>query len=151
MNKIFRKVNGDGVNVVEHTLEVLKKYPSVEIHIGTDSQVYSPIVKYASVIAYKYGPRGVHYIVSKQTLPFVKRDSWTRLWKEAEFSIEIAEWLTSKINVKVKIDMDYNEDETFLSSKLIPAAKGYAQSLGYTVNIKPNEDRFAVFAADYEC
>ena len=60
---------------------------------------------------------------------------WTRLWKEAEDSIDTAEWLTKQISVKVEIDMDYNGDENFKSHKLISAAKGWANSLGYKVNI----------------
>ena len=44
---------------------------------------------------------------------------WSRLWKEAEMSIDVAEWLTNQISVRVEIDMDYNSDENFKSSKLI--------------------------------
>lgn len=75
---------------------------------------------------------------------------WTRLWKEAENSIDVAEWLTTQISVKVEIDMDYNEDENFKSHKLIPAAKGWANSLGYKVNLKPNK-QIAAKAADHHC
>jgi len=75
---------------------------------------------------------------------------WTRLWKEAEDSIDAAEWLTKQISVKVEIDMDYNEDENFKSHKLISAAKGWANSLGYKVNIKPNK-QIATKAADHHC
>ena len=75
---------------------------------------------------------------------------WTRLWKEAELSIDVAEWLTQKITLKVEIDMDYNSDESFKSHKLISAAQGWANSLGYKVNIKPN-NQIATRAADYHC
>jgi predicted RNase H-related nuclease YkuK (DUF458 family) len=46
--------------------------------------------------------------------------------------------------------MDYNEDENFKSNKLISAAKGWANSLGYKVNVKPN-NQIATRAADYHC
>ena len=75
---------------------------------------------------------------------------WTRLWKEAEKSIDLAEWLTQKIAIRVEIDMDYNGDENFKSHKLIAAAKGWANSLGYKVNIKPN-NQIATRAADHHC
>ena len=46
--------------------------------------------------------------------------------------------------------MDYNSDESFKSHKLISAAQGWANSLGYKVNIKPN-NQIATRAADYHC
>jgi predicted RNase H-related nuclease YkuK (DUF458 family) len=80
----------------------------------------------------------------------INRDMWSRLWREAEFSIDFAEWITQKISIKIEIDMDYNEDENFKSHKLISAAKGWANSLGYKVNVKPN-NQIATRAADYHC
>ena len=67
--------------------------------------------KYATVIAYQNDSRGVHYILSKKTELLIK-DMWTRLWKEAEMSIDIAQWLTHQVSVRVEIDMDYNSDES---------------------------------------
>jgi uncharacterized protein len=147
--KVFKTTDGKIVNVTEHTLDILKKYPNVQIHIGTDSQNYGGITSYSTVIAFRYNRNGVHYIYNKFKVDKIK-DIWTRLWKEAELSIEVAEWLTKKINVKVEIDMDYNDDETYKSNKLITATKGWANSLGYKVNVKPN-NQIATRAADYVC
>ena len=127
----------------------MRDYPTVKIHIGSDSQNIGKKTKYATVIAYRYGSRGVHYILSKKTELLIK-DMWTRLWKEAEMSIDIAQWLTHQVSVRVEIDMDYNSDENFKSNKLISATKGWANSLGYKVNIKPN-NQIATKAADYHC
>ena len=146
---VFKKTNGEKVNVVEHTLDQLKESPTVTIHIGTDSQNIGDNTVYSTVIAYRFGNRGVHYIVHKQKIPKIT-DIWTRLWKEAEMSIETAEWLTQQINVSVQIDMDYNGDEDYKSNRLISAAKGWANSLGYAVNVKPN-NQIATRAADYQC
>ncbi len=44
--------------------------------------------------------------------------------------------------------MDYNEDNRFYSNKLVSAAKGWANSLGFKVNIKPYR-QIATSAADY--
>lgn len=147
--KTFKTINGKPVNVVKHTLEVLKKNPTIQIHIGTDSQNNGEFTTYSTVIAYRFNNNGVHYIATKRRQSKIV-DLWTRLWKEAEDSIEIAEWLTKQINVKVEIDMDYNDDENFKSNKLISAAKGWANSLGYKVNVKPNI-QIATKAADYQC
>ena len=85
----------------------------------------------------------------------VKRinDMWTRLWREAELTIETAEWFTKKtnINIKAELDMDYNEDKFYKSNQLVNATRGWAQGLGYKVNNKPNTDMPAVRAADYHC
>ena len=142
---LFKDIHGNRIDPVTHTLEVIKNYPYAEIHIGTDSQNINKESRYTTVIAYRLGSRGVHYILSKSTMSII-RD----MWKEAELSIDLAEWITEKISVKVQIDMDYNEDESFKSNKLISATKGWANSLGYKVNVKPN-NQIATRAADYHC
>ena len=146
---LFKNIKGDRLDPVQHTIEVLKNYPYAEIHIGTDSQNINKLTHYTTVIAYRLGTRGVHYIFNKSNRKLIT-DMWTRLWKEAELSIDVAEWLTQKITLKVEIDMDYNSDESFKSHKLISAAQGWANSLGYKVNIKPN-NQIATRAADYHC
>ena len=146
---LFKNIKGERVDTVNHTLEIIKSYPYAEIHIGTDSQNINKETLYTTVIAYRLGSRGVHYIFSKQKKEII-RDMWTRLWKEAEYSVDVAEWLTKKITLKVEIDMDYNEDKSYKSHKLISAAKGWANSLGYKVNVKPN-NQIATRAADYHC
>ena len=149
MVKVFRKVNGEKVDVVEHTLEILKDCPHADIHIGTDSQNIADFTSYSVVIAYRFGGRGVHYITHSTRVPKIM-DRWTRLWRETELSIEVAEWLKEKIKVKIQIDLDYNLDEKHFSSKLVQASKGWAQSLGYEVNLKPDM-QVATRAADYQC
>lgn len=149
MKRVFKTIKGENVNVVQHTLKVLKEHPNVQIHIGTDSQNMGRITSYSTVIAYRMGTKGVHYIASRQRIPIIN-DMWTKLWKEAEMSIEVAQWLTEQINVRVEIDMDYNGDEDHKSHKLISAAKGWANSLGYKVNVKP-DNQIATRAADHHC
>ena len=77
-------------------------------------------------------------------------DKFTRLLKEAEYSIEIAQWISEKIKIEIQIDLDYNANDKYFSNKLIPMTKGWANSLGYKVNVKPNE-QIATRAADYQC
>lgn len=149
MNRVFKTVKGEPVDVVKHTVEILKECPYVEIHVGTDSQNHRKHTVYSTVIAYRYGNRGVHYILSNTRVPKIK-DRWTRLWKEAELSIETAESLTQKVKVKLEIDLDYNIDEKHFSSKLVQAAQGWAMSLGYKANVKP-DNQVATRAADHHC
>jgi predicted RNase H-related nuclease YkuK (DUF458 family) len=146
----YRTVGGKKVNPISHTIEILRNDPYVEIHVGTDSQNRDKTC-YATVIAYRYGNRGVHYIYSVDTIDRID-DIWTKLWGETERSIAIAEYLSENIKgIKINIDMDFNSDETHIEShRLIGASRGWAQSLGYPVNLKPN-DQIATRAADYQC
>jgi len=146
---LFKDISGKRIDTLAHTLNILKKNPSVEIHVGSDSQSVGKQTIYCTVIAYRFGNRGVHYVLSKTAVPLIN-DMWTRLWKEAELSIEVAEWISKLVPLKIEIDMDYNEDENFQSYKLISSAKGWANSLGYKVNVKPH-NQIATRAADHHC
>jgi predicted RNase H-related nuclease YkuK (DUF458 family) len=147
--KKFRSVDNGYVDPIQHTLDVLKKYPSTKVYIGTDSQNVGIQTVYVTVIAYRFGVRGVHYIYNKEKIPIIK-DLFKRLFEECSRTIETAEWFTQQINVKVELDMDYNEDEYWPSNRLVSATRGWASSLGYKVNIKPHS-QIATKAADYHC
>ncbi|MFL2599705.1 MAG: ribonuclease H-like YkuK family protein [Flavobacteriaceae bacterium] len=149
LSNFFIDTKGNKVDPIIHTKKILNKNPFVSIHIGTDSQSRAKKTQFATVIAYRYGNRGVHYILSKVGFPKIK-DLWTRLWKEAEMSINVSELITNSLNISVEIDMDYNEDNNFKSNKLVAATKGWANSLGYKVNVKPNI-QIATKAADHHC
>ena len=150
MKKLFRDISGNTIDVISHTLDILYSSPTVEIHIGSDSQRYYEYVTYVTAIAYRFPfQKGVHYIYAKEKHPPI-RDNWTRLFREAQLSIETAEWLTSNINVNVEIDMDYNSKINYESNRLVGAARGWAESLGYKVNIKPIK-QIATHAADAHC
>lgn len=149
MVKKFTKTDGEVVDVIRHTLDILKSNPNVQIHIGTDSQNNKNNTKYATVIAYKYGFRGVHYIYTKQLIPKIK-NRWERLWNETVYSIETAMWLRDKINIPIVIDMDYSSEKEHYSYIMVNSAKGWAESLEFKVNIKPFE-QIATKAADFEC
>ena len=146
---VFKDIKGNIIDPIDHTREIIKKNPFVEVHVGTDSQSLAKMTQYITVIAYRYGNRGVHYILKKNGVPQIK-DLWTRLWKETELSIDIAETIKKSLNVIPEIDLDYNENENFKSNKLVNASKGLANSLGYKVNIKPHI-QIATRAADYHC
>ena len=146
---VFKDIYGNIIDHIDHTREILKKNPFVEVHVGTDSQSLAKKTQYITVIAYRYGNRGVHYILKKSGVPKIK-DLWARLWKETELSIDIAENIKKSLNITPEIDLDYNENVNFKSNKLVNASKGLANSLGYKVNIKPHV-QIATRAADYHC
>ena len=115
--QVFRDIHGNRIDPIEHTRNILAQNPFVNIHIETDSQSIAKQTRYITVIAYRFGNRGVHYILKKNGLPKIK-DLWTRLWKETEMSIDVAERIKNKLNIKAEIDMDYNEDENFKRVKV---------------------------------
>ena len=143
----FKNSIGKEIDPIAYTLNIMERFPDVEIHIGTDSYSLSDQTKYVTAIAYRYKESGVHDIPSKHTVP-KRKDIWTRLWKETELSIQIAQELKSNKKISLEIDMDYNEDNRFYSNKLVSVAKGWANSLGFKVNIKPYR-QIATSAADY--
>lgn len=148
--KVFKKVNNQPVDIISHTLDMLKKYPHAEIHIGTDSQNKRKWSKFSVVIAYKLGSRGVHCVVHNYKVKKM-RDKWSRLWKEAEDTIEVAQWINKKLpSVKIELDFDYNIDAKHFSNRLVQAAKGWGESLGYKCNIKP-DNVIATKYADAQC
>jgi len=149
--KLFKNVKGETIDLIRYIHYQLNKYPTVEIHVGTDSQDHGAFVTYVTVVAFKYGTRGVHYIYNKQNINSKQvKDLWTRLWKETERTIEVAQLINNNLNVILQIDMDYNSNEIHESNKLISAARGWAMSLGYAVNVKPFK-QIATKAADYHC
>ena len=143
---VFRNSKGEILDPLSYTLQIIDKYPDVEIHIGTDSYSESDNTRYITAIAYRFNQSGVHYIYSKNNFPKII-DKWERLWKETELSIEIAQILNNK-EINIEIDMDYNSDERYYSNRLVAVAKGWANSLGFKVNIKPF-NQIATSAADY--
>ena len=102
--------------------------------------------RYITAIAYRFNNSGVHYIYTRYNYPKII-DKWERLWKETELSVKIAQILNNK-EINIEIDMDYNSDERYYSNKLVSVAKGWANSLGFKVNIKPF-NQIATSAADY--
>ena len=145
--KKFRTCDGNYVDVVSHTLKILKKHPNAKIYIGTDSQNVKRKTNYVCVIAYRYGNKGVHYIYNKIKIPRIK-DRFQRLFKETEISIEIAQWFTQQISVDITIDLDYNISPQHESYLALNASMGWVGSLGFKVSPKGNE-QVAVKAADY--
>ena len=142
----FLKIDGQSINPLDYTISIIKKYPDVKIHVGTDSHSLNDNTRYITAIAYRFNNSGVHYIYTRYNYPKII-DKWERLWKETELSVKIAQILNNK-EINIEIDMDYNSDERYYSNKLVSLAKGWANSLGFKVNIKPF-NQIATSAADY--
>jgi predicted RNase H-related nuclease YkuK (DUF458 family) len=123
-------------------ISFLKNYfiekPNTTVFVGTDSQNFGRKTHYAIVIALYNDKKGAKIIYCKETFPVI-RDGITRLLKEVEFSINIAQSLQAAgIYNKITIDVDLNEDKKYMSNKLLTTALGWAKGLGFDCRAKPN-------------
>jgi len=149
-DKVFRCHNGEKVDVIEHTKEIFNEYAlddSLKLYVGCDSQNKRYGTYYVTVIAYRYGHRGAHYIYCREKIPKV-RDRWQRLWGEVERSVQIALYLKSKGYKVDVIDLDFNRKEIAASSDMVAAARGYVIGMGFDCTVKP-ESQLASRAADH--
>jgi predicted RNase H-related nuclease YkuK (DUF458 family) len=136
----FRKLTGPpqfelGPYVTEY-LEKHKGY-DVKIYLGCDSQTKADKTIYATTVVFHVANTGCHVVYQKQTYPVI-RDMWTRLWKEAEKSVEVGLYLREHGIEIDTIDLDYNIDPSHNSNKLVKAAVGYVESLGFKARCKPD-------------
>lgn len=90
---------------------------------------------------------GCQVIYRKEVVPLIT-DIWTRLWSEAERSVETALYLREHGSQIDTIDLDYNVDLKFKLNKVVTAAVGYVESLGFKARIKPDLIP-AAYAADH--
>lgn len=182
MESKFKKFGGEEIpNVGEYIRNYLKTYPQTSIYIGTDSTSKRGKVSYATVIAMYDEVRkdGVHYIFKRER-EIGKLDLFSRMWREVEKSIEVAEYLEVELeghlkrysiedlmvmrnpdggyykvhqNKLVNIHVDINPLEGGGKNKshvAFEAAKGYLFGLGYRANFKPNS-WCSTSAADMLC
>lgn len=149
MKAQYRKLNGTPVeDLANYVKEYLKGHQGISLSVGTDSQNIGGSSVYATVVAFRRPGKGVHYVLSKKREPLIG-DMITRLFKEAEDSIEVAEYLRDNgVYQPITIDVDYNEDEQFRSHKLVPMVKGWILGLGFSMNTKQHI-QVASIAADH--
>jgi len=170
MKSRFKKFGGEEIpDVGEYLRAYLKKYPLTSVFVGTDSMSKRGKVSYATVIALYDEVRkdGVHYIF-KRDKEIGKLDIFSRMWREVEKSIEVAEHLEVELeghikrldiedlmvmrnpaggyykvhqNKLVTIDIDINPTDGGGQNKSFvayEAAKGYVVGLGYRERFKPH-------------
>jgi predicted RNase H-related nuclease YkuK (DUF458 family) len=142
--------SGAPIDLVTYLPSLVNRFPHSEIHIGTDSQNHGVRTTYVSTIVVRYPGQGAHVLYHKEKLPVI-RDMFTKLWGELERSIALADYLKNELGLKVQqIDLDYNEDPAYPSNKVLSAASGYVQAMGYVVKAKPDL-LMATWAANVLC
>jgi len=146
---IFKKLSDrTQVDLVPYIKDIVASKPDTTIFIGTDSQSTKRFTVYATVIVLYYDKKGGHVLFNKTVVPRIK-DTFTRLWKEVDLSVGVAQELAKDFDVKY-IDLDFNEDKKYQSNSVLLAAVGYVTALGFTARYKPL-DTYASRVADVIC
>ena len=149
MKKDFSRPDGQRVDVIVHTLDMISKYPTLKIYVGCDSVVCGNETCFYFVIAYRYGRNGASFI-SKKFCSANLSTKIERLWKEVEITMEWVKFLEDNDILVDVVEFDLNSNPTEFSSTLVKAAKGWAEGIGYNVLVKP-DSQIAVKAANFLC
>jgi predicted RNase H-related nuclease YkuK (DUF458 family) len=150
MDKYFRTQQGERVNVIEHTLDQLKKWPNLKMYVGSDSQDYGKITRSVTVVVYRYGHRGAHFVYHR-TEDLRARDIRARLMKEAQDTLEAAQIIDSEIPISFEsLDFDFNTAPKWASNKVLSEVKGWMKGMNYKATFK-GEHVIATKAADHVC
>ena len=142
--------NRETVELKTYLKQFMDKHPECTIHVGCDSQNYADVSVYATTIVLRYPKKGAHVLYRKEKLKRIN-DMWSRLWNEIERSVELAQFIEDACELPVyQVDLDFNEDPSFPSHKILNAASGYVTSLGFMAKAKPNL-LMATWAANVLC
>lgn len=147
MKKYFRKEDGTIVNLTEHILEQVDMHKNLTIRIGTDSQDYR-VTKYATVVVFRYGLRGAHYIFHYDERARHKTE-YLRLYEEGVRTIETAELICREIPISIEgLEFDFADVKKTLSSKLVQDFKGWTKGINQNPVFKSGQ-MIATKAADH--
>lgn len=136
--KFKRLQDKKDVEVVSYLKQQLKEHPDSDIYIGTDSQVHGKTTTYAVVIVLHRKGRGGHVLFYRETLPVIY-DMFTKIYKEVEMSLEVAEYLVANgVKKAKKIDIDINPDKRYRSNIVLSSAMGLLAGYGYEGRMKPH-------------
>lgn len=170
----FKNYKREKVDLFQHCLEQRILHKDLTVFIGTDSITTKGEIVYFTVIAFRYGKNGAHFIFSKEKVPSYrfgngKPDILTKLRREYNLTLDLAELLVKEKvfeRDQIIIEFDYNNLVETISTKIIGEARGMATYLGFQsltkgetqkviVNLdgsfKEINDQIAVKAADHLC
>jgi predicted RNase H-related nuclease YkuK (DUF458 family) len=136
---LFKKLTDDEYfELADYVKEYLAthKYETLSMYLGCDSHNRLRTT-YATTLVFNISATGCHVIYKKEIVPLIS-DMWTRLWGEAERSVNTALYLRENGIEIDTIDLDYNVDSAHRSNKLVAAAVGYIESLNFNARIKPD-------------
>lgn len=111
----------------------------IQVYVGTDSQVKSACIEFATVIVMVRKGNGAFMFVNKQTI-MQKMNIKERMMHEVSRSIAVAYELNPALQhmrVKMEIHIDINTSEAFKSNTALKDASGYINGMGFQFKAKP--------------
>jgi predicted RNase H-related nuclease YkuK (DUF458 family) len=150
MTHIFKSLGTEQViDLIPYLKSKLATRNDIEVYVGCDSQNKAEETVYACVIVLHYGRQGGHVLYSVSRIPRIK-ERFIKLWKEVEYSLEVAEYLRSQSIEATFIDIDLNPDPRWGSNNVLRSATGLCESFGFRVRYKPYAIS-ATYIADKIC
>jgi len=99
MKFTFKKLGGSVIeDLGQYLRDYLAEYPDTSVYVGTDSQTGGAWTRFVTVVALYDEIRkdGVHYVFTK-IAEKREKDTFSRMWKEVEMSMEVAEYLETAL------------------------------------------------------
>lgn len=106
--KNFRKYSGEKIpDIIFYIKEYIKDKPSISISVGCDSDEKRRGVLYAvTIMLYDSAKKDGVHVVFKTIYVNGKLDTFTRLYKEAEYALELADQIEKELSDYVRKDID---------------------------------------------
>jgi uncharacterized protein len=145
----WRRLNGQAIEqpILEAVEETIKRETAegykLKVCIGTDSQVFSEEVHFATVIVFLREKRGGFMYISNDRMTR-KMSTKERMILEVARSVEVAYSLCELLDqfkIELEVHADINTDPAFESNVALKEAMGYIMSMGFVFKAKP--DAFA--------
>lgn len=145
----WRRLNGERLegpveDIVEQILiEESQGEHRLKVCIGTDSQVRSGIIEYATVIVFLREKRGGFMLIQNDTQKHniaLKERLLTEVSKSIDVAYKICR-LLDRYHVDMEVHADINTNPHFKSNASLHDAMGYILSMGFVFKAKP--DAFA--------
>lgn len=102
--KDFKKLGGSVIeDLGQYLRDYMAQYPDTSIYVGTDSQSEGAWTRFITVVALYDEIRkdGVHYVFQK-TVEKREKDTFSRMWKEVEMSLKVADYLETALEGHIK-------------------------------------------------
>ena len=138
-------ISANIIEIVEKAIiEESSKGYKVRICVGTDSQVKTQTINFASVIAVVREKHGGFMYINRSSIRRNGIQIKERLIMEVGKSVDIAYQINEvlhKHNIPLEVHADISQDEDCLSHVALKEALGYIKGMGFEFKVKP--DAFA--------
>lgn len=159
MQQQFVNIKREPVDLIQHCIEQRVAHPHLTVHLGCDSVVVGGQIYYVTVVAFRYGRNGAHFIFNKTKVPSYRKsdgkpDIFTRLMHETKSTIDLVQFLTER-NIFIKemlvLEFDFNNMRETKSREHVAIASGWASGFGYENVYLKSDQQVACKAANQIC